>query len=60
VSDDELPPGGEILGDDPPWDAWRPEEIAGPLLDPAARAWPGWALRRVHPGHRRIATLEPG
>jgi hypothetical protein len=119
VTDDELPPGGEIVEDDPPWDAWRPEqiarllagvrvpwcvaagwaidlcrgaqtrehedlEIAGPaspatvapvrqalagydfevvgtvpLLDPAARDWLGWALRRVHPRHRWIGMLEP-
>ena len=31
-----------------------------PLLDPAARDWLGWALRRVHPGHRWIEMLEPG
>ena len=30
-----------------------------PLLDPVARDWLGWALRRAHPGHRWIEMLEP-
>ncbi len=46
MTDDELPPGGEILDDDPPWDAWRPEQIAR-LLAGVPVPWyvaSGWAI----------------
>jgi hypothetical protein len=44
--DDELPLGGEVLRDDPPWDAWRPEDITQ-LLSGVRTPWyvaSGWAL----------------
>jgi len=44
--DDELPPGGEVLRDDPSWDAWRPEDITQ-LLSGVRTPWyvaSGWAL----------------
>ncbi len=27
MADDEVPPGGTEVGDDPPWDAWHPREV---------------------------------
>jgi hypothetical protein len=45
MADDEIPPGGREVGD-PPWDAWRPEEItrrlAGVTVPWCVAA--GWAL----------------
>ena len=44
--DGELPPGGEVLRDDPPWDAGGPEDITQ-LLSGVRTPWyvaSGWAL----------------
>ena len=46
MRDEELPPGGEPVGEDPPWDAWRPRDIADRLAGVEA-PWAvaaGWAL----------------
>ena len=46
MRDDELPPGGAPVGEDPPWDAWRPRDIADRLAGVEA-PWAvaaGWAL----------------
>jgi hypothetical protein len=62
--DEEIAPGGREVRD-PPWDPWRPEDIARllsgvsalPLLGPGAVGWLRWALLRVHPGHAWIGAL---
>jgi hypothetical protein len=47
VGDDPpLPPGGALLGDDPPWEAWPPAEVARRLASVSV-PWciaAGWAL----------------
>jgi Aminoglycoside-2''-adenylyltransferase len=46
MTDEELPPGGEPIGDDPPWDAWHPRDIAARLAN-VGTPWgvaAGWAL----------------
>jgi hypothetical protein len=46
VTEDQLPPGGIEIGDDPPWEAWRPADVAR-LLAGAPATWfvaGGWAL----------------
>jgi hypothetical protein len=46
TNEEELPPGGEVVGDDPPWDPWTPSEVAERLRDVTA-PWAvaaGWAL----------------
>jgi hypothetical protein len=46
MADDEVPPGGAEVGDDPPWDAWHPREVTRRLAGTGAR-WcvaAGWAL----------------
>ncbi|MEP6758156.1 MAG: hypothetical protein ABJB55_03075 [Actinomycetota bacterium] len=41
-----IPPGGEPVGDDPPWDAWVPRQIAQRLagVDVPWAVAAGWAL----------------
>jgi hypothetical protein len=46
VTDDELPPGGAVLAEDPPWDPWRPGEVAQ-LLSGVPVPWyvaGGWSI----------------
>jgi hypothetical protein len=45
VTQDEIPPGGRVV-DDPPWDAWRPEQVTGMLagVDVPWCVAGGWAL----------------
>lgn len=46
MTDDDVPAGGVEMGEDPPWDAWHPEDIARRLTGVDAR-WcvaGGWAL----------------
>lgn len=46
MADDDVPAGGVEMGEDPPWDAWRPLDIAGRLAGVDVR-WcvaGGWAL----------------
>src|SRR5215471_16505007 len=46
MADDELPPGGELVEDEPPWDAWDPAHVAARLAGVTAR-WcvaAGWAV----------------
>lgn len=55
MTDDELPPGGEVLDEDPSWDAWRPEEIAR-LLAGVPVPWyvaSGWAIDLFRGGQTR-------
>ena len=44
--DEELPPGGETIEEDPPWDAWEPAEITERLrgVDVPWCVAAGWAL----------------
>jgi hypothetical protein len=43
---EEIPAGGAEVGDDPPWDAWQPAEIAARLagVDVSWCVAAGWAL----------------
>jgi hypothetical protein len=44
--EEEIPPGGTLIGEGSPWEAWRPEEIAR-LLAGVSAPWcvaAGWAL----------------
>lgn len=45
MSEDEIPPGGRQAGD-PPWEPWRPEEIARLLADVSVPWYVagGWAI----------------
>lgn len=46
MTEGDLPPGGEPIGDDPPWDAWHPGDAARRLADVDV-PWgvaAGWAL----------------
>jgi hypothetical protein len=45
AQDEGIPPGGREVSD-PPWDAWRPEEITRMLAGVAAPWWvaAGWAI----------------
>jgi hypothetical protein len=46
VPDDELPPGGTLIGADPIWDAWTPSQVSR-LLAGADAHWAvagGWAI----------------
>jgi Aminoglycoside-2''-adenylyltransferase len=46
VTEEQIPRGGTKVADDPPWDAWRPDEAAR-LLAGLTVPWcvaPGWAL----------------
>lgn len=48
--DDPLPAGGDVLDDDPPWDAWHPAEAARRLAGVTA-PWcvaGGWAVDLWH------------
>ncbi len=61
MTDAAIPPGGtEVL--DPPWDPWRPADIArllaGVTLPWYVAGWLHWALQRVHPGHAWIGALD--
>lgn len=44
--DETLPPGGDPIGDDPPWEAWHPRDVAVRLahVDVAWGVAAGWAL----------------
>jgi hypothetical protein len=46
MTDDEVPPGGTEVGEDPPWDAWHPREVTRRLAGAGARRCvaAGWAL----------------
>jgi len=45
-AEDELPPGGIEVGEDPPWDAWHPPEVTERLagVDVPWCVAAGWAL----------------
>ncbi|MGN6330478.1 MAG: nucleotidyltransferase domain-containing protein [Motilibacteraceae bacterium] len=57
--DEQLPPGGEPLGEDPPWSPWTPAQVAARLAGvevPWAVAG-GWAIDLFR-GHRD-PSLQP-
>jgi len=55
VTEEQIPPGGTKVADDPPWDAWRPDEVAR-LLAGLTVPWcvaAGWALDLWRGGQTR-------
>jgi hypothetical protein len=46
MDDEEIPPGGSLVGPDPPWDAWHPLEVTQRLqgVDVPWCVAAGWAL----------------
>ena len=51
----EVPPGGEVAGDDPPWEAWTPAEVTARLagLDVPWAVAAGWAIDLFRGGPTR-------
>jgi hypothetical protein len=55
MDDEEIPPGGQPVGEDPPWDAWHPLEVVD-LLSGVDVPWcvaAGWALDLFRGGQTR-------
>lgn len=67
MSDPSVPPGGEVVEDDPPWEAWTPAQAAARLagLDVPWAVAAGWALPLLAPAQRAwlaaaLARVHPG